>query len=121
MEKLVVDMDNKIINDTFEKEQHICSFCDCPPGNHLIWFRCPLFSGHPICQEDCQISMMKDDVDVKVSAKLGNPIDKATINSICRSCGMNNACQNQALAETLEKGLLGDTSGPQQEGPAKSR
>jgi len=117
-------MDPKIINDTFEKDPHICSMCECSPGNHLIFHACPLFSGHPICQEDCQISMMKEDVDVKVSAKLGNSIDKQTINSICRSCGLNNACQNQSLAEKIEKGTLGDFNGngqEQPEGPAKNR
>lgn len=114
-------MASKIINDTFEKDPHICSFCDCPPGNHLIWFSCPLFSGYPICTDCCRVDMMKDDVDVKVSAKLGNPIDKATINSICKSCGMNNACQNNDLAKKIEEGLLGGNNGPEQEGPKKSR
>ena len=66
--------------------------------------------------------MLKDDVDVKVSAKLGNPIDKATINSICQSCGMNNACQNAELAKKLERGAQGDINGPtQQDGPTKTR
>lgn len=117
-------MDPKIINDTFEKDPHICSMCECPPNAHLIFYKCPLFSGHPICQEDCQISMMKDDVDIKVSAKLGNPIDKATINSICRSCGMNNACQNNDLAKKIESGMQeGDNPNepPQPEGPRKTR
>lgn len=65
--------------------------------------------------------MMKDDVDVKVSAKLGNPIDKATINSICKSCGMNNACQNNNLALKIEQGILGEPNGPEQDGPKKTR
>jgi hypothetical protein len=115
-------MDSKIINDTFEKDPHICSFCECASGNHLVFFKCPLFSGNPICQDCCMIDMMKDNVDAKVAAKLGNPITKETINSICRSCGMNNACQNAELAKKLESGKTGDTNGPeQQEGPRKSR
>jgi hypothetical protein len=114
-------MDSRIINDTFEKEQHICSFCDCPKGNHLIYHRCPLFESNPICREDCQISMMRDDVDVQVSAKLGRPVTKEFINQTCKECGMNNACQNQPRAEQIEKGLLGESNGQQPEGPAKSR
>lgn len=115
-------MDQKIINDTFEKDPHICSMCECESGNHLIFFSCPLFSGNPICTDCCRIDMMKDDVDIKVSAKLGNPIDKATINSICRSCGMNNACQNNELVKKIETETLGGTSGSEQpEGPKKSR
>lgn len=114
-------MNKQIINDTFEKDPHVCSNCECQSGNHLIFFVCPLFSGHPICQECCQIAMMKDDVDVKISAKLGNPIDKATINSICRSCGMNNACQNAELAEKLESSTTGDPNVPEQQGPKKTR
>jgi hypothetical protein len=114
-------MDPKIINDTFEKEPHICSNCECPIGNHLIFFSCPLFSGNPICRDCCMIDMMKDDVDVKVSAKLGNPIDKKIINSICFSCGMNNACQNADLAKKLESNTLGDINGSQPEGPTKTR
>lgn len=114
-------MDQKIINDTFEKDPHICSMCECQTGNHLIYFSCPLFSGNPICTDCCRIDMMKDDVDIKVSAKLGNPITKETINSICKSCGMNNACQNSELAKKIELGMQGDINGTEQEGPKKSR
>jgi hypothetical protein len=114
-------MDQQIINDTFGQEQHICSFCGCPAGNHLIFFKCPLFELNPICQEDCQISMLKDDVDVQVSAKLGKPITKELINSICRSCGMNNACQNADLAKKLESNTTGESNGPEQERPRKTR
>ena len=114
-------MNPKIINDTFESNPHVCSMCECAPNNHLIFFSCPLFSGHPICQEDCQISMMKDDIDLTISAKLGNPITKETINSICRSCGMNNACQNKDLANKLEQKSIGESNGPEQEGPRKTR
>lgn len=114
-------MDPRIINDTFEQEPHICSKCECQSGNHLIFFKCPLFSNNPICQDCCQIDMMKEDVDLQVSAKLGNPISKETINSICRSCGLNNACQNQKLANKLEQGQTGDSNGPTPDGPIKTR
>lgn len=117
-------MDPKIINDTFEQEQHICSMCECKSGNHLVFFSCPLFSMNPICTDCCRIDMMKDDVDIKVSAKLGNPITKETINSICHSCGMNNACQNSELAKKIELEMQGEnTNGQTQQpdGPAKTR
>lgn len=115
-------MNQQIINDTFEEEPHICVFCECPQKNHLIFYNCPLFSGHPICRDCCMVDMMKDDIDVKVSAKLGNPIDKQTINSICSSCGMNNACQNAELVKQIETGTTGESNGPSQpEGPKKSR
>src|SRR5579859_6554807 len=118
-------MDPKIINDTFEKDPHICSMCECQAGNHLVFFSCPLFSGNPICRDCCMVDMMKDDVDIKVSAKLGNPIDKQTINSICRSCGMNNACQNPELVRKIETGILetlgGTSDSEQPDGPKKSR
>lgn len=117
-------MNPKIINDTFEQEPHVCVFCECPQKNHLIFHSCPLFSGHPICQDCCMVDMMQDDIDKKVSAKLGNPIDKQTINSICRSCGLNNACQNQKLVDQIKRGTLGDfnDNGPTQpEGPQKTR
>jgi hypothetical protein len=58
---------------------------------------------------------------VKVSAKLGNPITKETINSICRSCGNNNACQNQKLVDKIEHGAMGESNGPEQSGPQKTR
>src|SRR5216684_2021004 len=104
-------MNPKIINDTFEKDPHICSFCNCLKGNHLVFHRCPLFENNPICQEDCKISMMKDDVDIQVSAKLGRPITKEFINQTCRNCGLNNAYQNNELALKLERGLQGDNNG----------
>ena len=113
-------MDQRIINDTFEKEQHICSFCECPSGNHLIFHKCPLFDNTFICEEDCKVSMMKDDIDVQVSAKLGRSVTKTFINDMCKNCGLNNACQNQKLADQIEKGLPGDGDG-QPEGPKKTR
>ncbi len=114
-------MDPRIINDTFEKEPHICSKCECQSGNHLVFYKCPLFSGFPICIDCCLINMMKDDVDVQVSAKLGRSITKEEINSTCKNCGLNNACQNQKLVENLERGTLGDLNGQQPQGPEKIR
>lgn len=115
-------MGTQIINDTFEKDPHICSMCECPQNNHLVFYECPLFSGNPICRDCCLIDLMKDDVDIKVSAKLGNPIDKQTINSICFSCGMNNACQNNDLAKKIETETLGGTSDSEQpDKPTKTR
>src|SRR5271154_190702 len=100
-------MDPRIINDTFQKDQHVCSFCECQKGNHLVFHICPLFDYTFICQEDCQVSMMKDDIDIQVSAKLGRPITKEFINQTCKSCGMNNACQNQKLVDQIEHGTQG--------------
>jgi hypothetical protein len=114
-------MDPRIINDTFEKEQHLCSKCECQSGNHLVFFKCPLFELNPICRDCCLIDMMKDDVDVQISTKLGKPVTKEFINQTCKNCGMNNASQNQKLAEELEKGLQGEPNGPEQQGPAKTR
>jgi positive regulator of sigma E activity len=65
--------------------------------------------------------MMKEDVDVHMSTKLGRPVTKEFINETCKNCGMNNACQNQALAERLEKELSGDNNATQPEGPTKTR
>jgi hypothetical protein len=114
-------MDPRIINDAFEKEPHICAFCECIKGNHLVFHRCPLFENNPICEEDCRISMMKEDVEAQVSAKLGKPVTKEFINQTCKNCGLNNACQNQKLAEKLENSLPGDFNGPQSEAPRKTR
>jgi hypothetical protein len=114
-------MDQRIINDTFGQEQHICSMCECPKGNHLIFHICPLFDGTTICQEDCQISMMKDDIDLQVSAKLGRPVTKEFINQMCKNCGLNNACQNKDLANKLEQGPTGEINGPEQDRPKKTR
>ena len=114
-------MDPRIINDTFEQEPHICSICECPPSNHLIFHICPLMENTFICQEDCHISMMKDDIEAQISAKLGRPITKEFINQTCKNCGLNNACQNQKLADSLEKGTTGDLNGPEQQGPRKTR
>jgi hypothetical protein len=114
-------MDPRIINDVFEKTLHICSMCECPQNNHLIFHNCPLFENNPICQEDCQISMMKDDIDIQVSTKLGKPVTKEYINQTCRNCGLNNACQNQDLVNKIERGTIGGQDAPEQEGPKKNR
>lgn len=104
-------MDPRIINDAFQKQEHICSCCECLKGNHLIFFKCPLFENNPICQDCCQIDMLKDNVEAQISAKLGRPITKEFINQTCMNCGLNNACQNQDLAKKIEDGTIGDSNG----------
>jgi hypothetical protein len=112
-------MDPRIINDAFEKTPHLCSVCECGYGNHLIYYRCPLMEGNPICQDCCHLDMMKDDVDVKISAKLGRTVTKEFINETCKNCGLNNACQNQDLVKKIQDGNLGENNGPSE--PIKTR
>lgn len=48
--------------------------------------------------------MLTDDIDKKVSARLGKEITKEQINEICTTCGLNCGKQNQDLATSLEQG-----------------
>jgi len=114
-------MDPKIINDVFSYVTHKCCMCECADGNHLIFWKCPIFYNEFICSECCSIEFLKDGIDKKVSVKLGKPITTAEINSSCLNCGMNNACQNQDLANKIELGMQGENNGPEQDGPKKTR
>src|SRR5277367_340439 len=95
-------MGQHIFNDAVSKGHNSCVFCECPKDTHLVFWPCPLLEGNLICQEDCQVSFLKDDIATQVSQKLGHEVTKEFINETCRKCGMNNACQNQKLAEVLE-------------------
>lgn len=48
--------------------------------------------------------MLTDDIDKKVSARLGVEMTKEQINEICNKCGLNCGKQNPDLASSLEKG-----------------
>jgi len=103
-------MDSRIINDTFEKEQHICAMCECLAGNHLIFHYCLLFENNPVCQ-DCVVDLLAEDAPTKVSTKLGRVITKEEIDAVCRQCGFH-----PITTKNLEEGGANE-----QQGPTKTR
>jgi hypothetical protein len=48
--------------------------------------------------------MLTDDIDEKVSARVGKQMTKEQINEICNACGLNCGKQNAELAKSLENG-----------------
>ena len=87
-----------------DKNKYICALCECDQNDHLIFWKCPLFENELICQSCCHIEMLYDDIDSKVSARIGKEVSKEFINKTCNDCGKNCAKQNEQVAHSMEQG-----------------
>lgn len=89
---------------TTPTQKYICPLCECDQNAHLVFWKCPLFENELICQQCCHIEMLTDDIDKKVSARMGKEMTKDQINETCNKCGLNCGKQNPELATKLEEG-----------------
>ena len=99
----MVDTSDQFYDNDPRKVGHICMLCECDdPSAHISFWKCPLFENNPICAECCLLDAIRPGIEKKFSEKLGRPITANEIRKTCGDCGMNHACESQAIAEQLE-------------------
>lgn len=93
-------------DDLFDSEKrspgYVCCLCECPPGFHVCFFKCPIFDGQYICSECCFFDVLREGVEKKFSERLGYTITREEITDFCRKCGRNHAVEDSVLADELE-------------------